>query len=430
MLPYYHTFETIIHNNPLKVAPDTNQGNTMKHNIFTLLSAILASTSMLFAESGTCGDNATWDLTDGVLTISGTGAMSDYDFRTTFTPWEPQVKSITSVVVSNGITHIGDNAFRNCENVASFTLPNSLTTIGVSAFEWCHKLTSIEIPNGVESIGEYAFYDCSAMTSISIPATLKRIDDLVFNYCTALTTVYLSDIAAWCAVEIGLGSNPMSYGQYIYLNGELLTDLVIPESVTSISHQAFFACTSLKSLTIGNNVTTIRDQAFSGCEGLTSITFGSSVTTIEYDAFAWCKSLTSVTIPNTITNLESGLFMGCEGLTSLTIGNSVASIGDNAFFDCTSLKEVTCLAVTPPTMGEEVFAEVDCSKIPLFVPAQSVAAYKAADQWKAFNPIVEDGKQDVEMVSEETKDSRKFIRDGQIFIHRGGQTYTLTGQQL
>ncbi len=231
----------------------------MKHKLFTFLLAIVASIGILQAEvySGTCGaegngSNLTWSLNteDSTLTISGIGAMMNYVLY--YTPWwdsYPGSSSIKTIRIGDGVTSIGDYAFQDCSGLTSVTIPNSVTGIGRYAFLRCSSLTSVTIPNSVTSIGDDAFYDCKKLTS-----------------------VHIFDLAAWCAISFSnTAANPLYYAHNLCLNGTLVTDLVIPNSVTSIGESAFSGCSSLTSLTIGNSVTSIGSWAFRSCGSLTSI---------------------------------------------------------------------------------------------------------------------------------------------------------------
>ena len=159
-----------------------------------------------------------------------------------------------------------------------------------------------------------------------------------------------------------------------------ITSIDIPAGTTTIGENTFWGCRSLTEVTIPNSVTSIGANAFSGCTGLTEVTIPNSVASIGIQAFWLCSGLTSVTIGNSVTEIGENAFSECSGLTNITIPNSVTSIGDGAFFFCTSLTSITSLATTPPTIQSEVFTEVpaDC---PIYVPAESVEAYKAAQYW-------------------------------------------------
>jgi hypothetical protein len=180
-------------------------------------------------------------------------------------------------------------------------------------------LTSIEISDSVKSIGTYAFYNCSALTG-----------------------VYISDMSAWCNISFGdYYANPVYYAKNLYLNDTLVTDLVIPDGVTSIGAYAFRGYTKLTSVEIPDSVTSIGDYAFYGCTGLTSMEIPNSVTSIGANAFYGCTGLTSVTIGNGVTSIGDYAFYGCTGLTSVSLGSNVTSIGNSAFYNCSSLTSVT-----------------------------------------------------------------------------------------
>ena len=252
---------------------------------------------------------------------------------------------IPESVVHEGTTYsvksIGYSAFYGCFGLRSVTISNSVTSIGDYAFSYS-GLTSVTIPNSVTSIGKYAFYYCQSLTSVTIPNSVTSIGNNAFMDCSGLTSVHISDIAAWCNIEFSrTDSNPLYYAHYLYLNGEEVKDLVIPNSVTSIGKYAFRNCSGLTSVTIPNSVSSIGDYAFGSCSGLTSVTIGNSVESIGDYAFENCSGLTFVTIPNSVTSIGEGVFFSCSALTSLTIPNSVTSIGDATFYYCQSLTSVT-----------------------------------------------------------------------------------------
>ncbi|MBQ3018887.1 MAG: leucine-rich repeat domain-containing protein, partial [Clostridia bacterium] len=227
-------------------------------------------------------------------------------------------KNITSCIINETTKIIQDNAFYGCSSLTSITIPNSVASIGNEAFYDCDSLTSIKIPNSVASIGDRAFYDCDSLTSVTIGNGVTKIGGDAFYDCSLITSVSISDIASWCNISFGDSfSNPLTYAQNLYLNGTLVTDLVIPSAVTEI-----------------------KKYAFVNYDSLTSISIANSVTSIGYEAFYRCHGLTSVTIPDSVTSIDGYAFYGCMSLTSITIGNSVTSIGNHAFYDCKKLVEV------------------------------------------------------------------------------------------
>ena len=183
----------------------------------------------------------------------------------------------------------------------------------------------------VTTIFGNAFTD-SNIVSVNIPDSVTTIEGCAFAGCEKLTGVYITDIAVWCNIKFsGYSSNPLSYSTNLYLNGELVTNLVVSDGVTSIGNYAFSGCSSLTSITIPDSVTSIGDSAFYVCSGLTSITLPDSVTSIGYGAFEGCIRLTSISIPDSVTSIEKETFHSCSGLTSIMIPDSVTSIGKSAF---------------------------------------------------------------------------------------------------
>ena len=245
------------------------------------------------ASSGTTGE-CTWTLDDnGVLTISGNGEMGDYGNLTL--PWGD---NITSVIINDGVTSIGGAAFRHCTGLTSVTIPDSVTSIGDYAFYGCTGLTSVTSPDNVTSIGWNAFSGCN-IQSASI-----RIRDLK-SWCERTDVYRISSYP-----NSGI-SDSRNIPVELYLNNEKVTDLVIPDDVTSISRNAFLGCTGLTSVTIGDSVTRIDDYAFSSCTGLTSVTIPDSIPSIGYYAFSGCTGLTRVTIPDSVTSIGGYAFSGC-----------------------------------------------------------------------------------------------------------------------
>ena len=183
-------------------------------------------------------------------------------------------------------------------------------------------------------------------------------------------------------IELYIGNCVTSIGENAFSNCTSLTSVTIPDSVTSIGDTVFRECSGLTSVTIPDSVTSIGQAAFLSCSGLTSVTIPDSVTSIDYDVFNDCTSLTSITIPNSVTIINANAFASCSRLTSVTIGSGVTTIGSTAFSNCTSLTSVTINATTPPTLRTNVFSNTN--NCPIYVPAESVGAYKTATNWSSY----------------------------------------------
>ncbi len=246
--------------------------------------------------------------------------------------------ALKSIVIPEGVTSIGNHAFFGCSALESVVLPASLTSIGRYAFFGCKALKSLVLPENVVSIGTYAFYQCSALTSVTFGSKIRTVYNGAFNDCTNLKTVQISDLAAWCNIEFGMeNSNPLTLdGANLYVGNQVITELVIPEGVTSIGDYAFFG-TNFRSVTIPDSVASIGHAAFSG-SAIERLVLNAAL--IDYSAFSNCTSLTSVTFKDGVHYINDWAFENCTALSSVTFGNGLLSIGDKAF-SATAIKEIT-----------------------------------------------------------------------------------------
>ena len=288
--------------------------------------------------------------------------------------------NLKRAILPDTLETVGYKAFYNCSRLTNVTMPDSVTSIGNRAFEGCSVMTSAVIGNHVKSIGDRAFWNCSRLASITIPDSVTRIGEFAFRDCYKLAGVYINDLSAWSKIRFTSGdSNPLYYARNLYLNGELVTDVVIPNDVKSIENYIFYNCSNLTGFTIGSgvqgignyalsgcsgltsisipdNVVNIREGAFSRCSGMTSVTIGNGVTNIGEAAFANCTSLRSITIPDNVTSIGKSAFSGCSGLTSVTIPYSVTSINYGAFYQCSGLTSIV-IPDSVTIIEQEVFSQ-------------------------------------------------------------------------
>ena len=355
---------------------------------FFLCEASFTGGGMAFATPASLGNGVTWELDGTTLTIGytgeGSGVMPDYASETGM-PWNGSKTSITSIVVEEGVTRIGNYAFAGCTASESVSLPNSMEIIGYRAF-LSNGFSSITIPENVIAIGDEAFKGCS-MTSVvwnarncvkyvtsagaytsdfssasnpffGSPGPRTTITSFTFGETAEIVPKYVCYSMSVLS-SVTISDNVTTIGDYAFQNCSTLTAITIPESVETIGGYAFNSCTGITSITIPSSVTSIGTYAFKG-SGLTSITIPNSVTSLGTYVFQGCTALASVTLPSEITALGTYAFEGCTALTSITIPSKVTSIGNYAFKGCTNLASVT---VPNSVTSIGTYAFQNCSKL-------------------------------------------------------------------
>ena len=284
------------------------------------------------ATSGDFGENNClhWEVSTGVfsgktLTISGTGAMPDFDFPNgNLAPWwnyealgmltsfgnfklEGELKK---VVIKDGVTNVGDYALFFLPAATQITLPESVTSIGRYGIAMCSKLTGMSIPKGVTEIGDFGLAG-DGLTAVTLPDGLQSLGRGAFDTCASLTNTTL------------------------------------PAAITAVPGKCFADCTKLLNVKYAGTVTAIGDLAFESCKALTAAPIPETVTTIDKAAFTGCTALTDVTIPAGVTAIPEDCFRGCTALADMKLPGTVTSVGHNAFTGCTALKDVRCYGAAP-----------------------------------------------------------------------------------
>ncbi len=251
--------------------------------------------------------------------------------------------ALTSVEIPEHVTMIPDMAFASCESLKNVILPEGLTMIDNSAFNSCYGLESINLPNTVEVIEDWAFANCENLSYVKMPQQLKRVGQGAFGSCPSLAYVDIPDLSSWAMITFNnYTANPLYYAKKLIVNGEEITDLVIPDDVTYIGGNAFRCCMNLTSVTIGDHVRSI---------GL-------------------------------------GAFMECSNITSIIIGEDVTSIDRLVFYRCTKVTSVTSYPRKVPTTASDAFDATLLENANLYVAGSAFDNYYRSDPWKNFKEIV------------------------------------------
>ena len=334
------------------------------------------------ANSNSCGEGLTWKLSNGTLTISGTGWMEDFSG---FAPWYSQCAQIKKITISEGVTSISQHAFEDCINVTSISIPDSMRELNAYCFLACKSMKSITIPQSVTRIGNGVFDACEKLTDIyyggtdaswkNITTDFTGLGDNVKIHSTGVFTGKCGDNLTWTIgndevltisgtgripdyntsygekntapwygyayqiKKVVLGSGVQNIGNDAFAGCYCMTDITIPDGVTSIGDSAFDGCSALTEISIPDTVSSIGDSAFSRCSALTEISIPSTVSSIGSYAFSGC-ALREVEIPQGITSIQTRTFQYCTQLTKITIPDSVTSVEICAFDNCPVLKTV------------------------------------------------------------------------------------------
>ncbi len=367
-------------------------------------------------------------------------------------------KTLTSIVIGDGVKTIDTYAFGNCEGLESLTLGSSVETIGVDAFFNCLKLTSLSIPdnvttidewafayceklqtavigNGVTTLGEYAFAYCGTLESATIGDNVETIDEGAFWFCTSLASIHIPDkvttigdcafLGCYATSSITIGNSVQTIGEDAFAYCYGVNEVVIPEGVVSIGDWAFEYCYYLEKISIPSTVTSLGNRVFLFCrlkeitvaEGntryctLDNVLFDKDLTTlIQYPTGS---DTSTYNIPSTVATIGDCSFEDAANLTSITIPSSVTTISDYAFYFCIGLTSITCLNQTPPTCTSSSLYGVTASDVSLYVPKGCSTSYSSDSVWGDFH------------IEEIEELGAKVFIDG-IYYILGSETLTLT----
>jgi len=314
---------------------------------------------------------------------------------------------LTNIIIPDSVVNIHTDAFySSCIN--SIIMPASLEIIGIEAFGFCRNLTVVALFEGVISIGGGAFTECDNLSSIIIPSSVSEMGPFVFQGCNNLENIIVDPNNTVFKSIDGNLYNKEGTELIHYAVGKHNTSFTIPDNVTSIGDYAFCICANLISVIISDSVINIGRSAFHDCHNLINVELSDSVESIGENAFANCRSLTYISIPASVKRLGSFAFTGCENLTditfeegsqltiledhtffccskltSVTIPQGVTSIGTEAFHNCTCLTILTLESSIPPTISENTFLST-INTLKIYVPSESVNAYKTAEGWSVY----------------------------------------------
>ncbi len=357
---------------------------------------------------GNTGD-LTWALDiEGHLTITGEGAMADYDQAKA--PWYRNNDKVKTITIDNTVTHIGNNAFYGLEGVESIIIPEGITSIGANAFTGCSALKNIEFMGYAPSISEDAFTEIKAdakyfankewsaeqkanyggnldwkevqkeivrsgncgqnltwTLDVDGELTISGTGDM-YDYYDCWEVPWFNDGPGYQVNSVVIKDGVTSIGDCAFMRLGSLKSVKIPDSVTRIGESAFERCSNLKTIKLPDELTKIERWTFYR-SGLTAIDIPKGVTSIGQAVFGGCESLTEVDIPNTVTKIGNSAFESCSSLTSIEIPDSVTSLGSSAFSNCYELADVD-LSNKITEIGSEAFA--NCSKLEVITLPESL----------------------------------------------------------
>lgn len=324
-------------------------------------------------------------------------SVSAYDFEVD--GYRYNIISVADLTVEVVGTPVGQILLHNITE--EITIPSTVqfngrtfavTQLGKSALER-GNVKSVILPEGIKSICERAFYWCENLESITIPSTLEKVEGMSFGLCSKLKAVNISDLATWCNISFDCfygydNSNPLMTAHNLYLNGILVSECVIPESVSEIK-DGVFAGAGFKSVSIPSTVASIGKSAFASTS-IENITIPYSIKGINESTFANCQRLIDVEVPSSVKTIGKSAFDHCVNLKTVRLLGNIKSIEEKAFNDCNKISDVYCSAANPPIIQENTFSNMTYLLAKLHVPDGTNETYASTDYWKNFSDIIAD----------------------------------------
>lgn len=364
----------------------TVQSNAFKNNQIT--SILLPNTVSVMGDAcfESCSKLVSATLPDGITSL---GSSFFYD-----------CKQLESVVIPESVTTLSTNCFYRCSSLTSVDLPDGIEELGYKCFYGCESLESIALPGSLRTMGQNCFYGCSALESVTFGGSISALPEKCFYGCTSLKSIVLpegvKELGENCFYDcsqlasVTLPEGVTSLGDFCFSECASLSSIALPNSITRLGFRCFYRCTSLSSVTLPEGITQLPNNCFESCSSLVSVTLPGSIVLLGSDCFMSCKSLASITLPSGLETISGRCFGHCTSLKSILLPRSLSYIGGSCFIGCSYLADVTCQWDSPDDVDTEsgIFKDI-YTECRLHVPVGTTSAYMSTEPWSAFKYVIE-----------------------------------------